>query len=92
MRNLFQDGLNQMWFNAQKMEREEREEAIKKIIKSSRSEGSFIEYQAKYLLAKLIDNSEPYFNGLGYHTKVKEFENLGWYDENGNLDFKKIML
>lgn len=90
-RNLFQDGLNQMWFNAQKMEIEERKEAIKNIIKTSRCSGGFVEYHAKYLLAKLIDNSQPYFNNLGYWTKVKEFEKLGWYDEKGQLIFEKIM-
>lgn len=91
MRNLFQDGLNQMWFNAQKMDIEERKEAIKNIIKSNRCKGGFIDYNAKYFLATLINHSEPYFNNLGYWTKVKEFEKLNWYDENNNLDFKKIM-
>ena len=100
MRNLFKDGLNQMWFNAQKMEVEERKEAIKNIIKSSRFSGSFVDYKAKYFLASLIDQSEPYYNGLGYQTKVKEFDKLGWYVEIGKniygdpiyeLDFNKIM-
>ena len=91
MRNLFQDGLNQMWFNAQKMEADERKQAIKEIIKSSSYSGGFVEYYAKYLLANLIHNSEPYFNGLGYQTKVKEFEKAGWYNEKGELDFNKIM-
>ena len=100
MRNLFESNLNQMWFNAQKMEVEERKEAIKNIIKSERCKGGFIEYQAKYFLATLIDQSECYFNGFGYHTKVKEFDKLGWYVENGKtvfdkpiyvLDFQKIM-
>jgi len=100
MRNLFQDGLNQMWFNAQKMERKERKQAIKYIVSSSRCSGSFIDYRAKYLLASLIDQSECYFNGLGYQTKVKEFDKLGWYVEDGktiqgepmySLSFNKIM-
>jgi hypothetical protein len=91
MINLFNDGLNQMWFNAQKMEVEERKQAIKNIIKSSRHSCGFIEFNAKFLLASLIDNSEPYFNGLGFKTKVKEFEKLGWYDEKGNLDFNNLM-
>lgn len=91
MRNLFQDGLNQIWFNAQKMEKDERKKAIKNIIKSNRCAGGFVEYNAKWLLANLIHNSEPYYNGLGYSTKVKEFDKLGWYDNNGNLDLKKIM-
>jgi len=100
MRNLFQDGLNQMWFNAQKMEKDERKEAIKNIINSSRCSGSFINYKAKYFLASLIDQSECYYNGLGYQTKVKEFDKLGWYVENGKniygesmyiLSFDKIM-
>jgi streptomycin 6-kinase len=100
MRNLFQDGLSQMWFNTQKMERDERKQAIKNIIKSSRCNGSFINYRAKYFLASLIDQSECYFNGLGYHTKVKEFDKLGWYVVDGintrgekmySLSFNKIM-
>lgn len=100
MRNLFEDGLNQMWFNAQKMEIEERKQVIKNIIKSSRCSGSFVEYKAKYFLASLIDQSECYFNGLGYQTKVIEFDRLGWYVEDGkntrgepmySLSFNKIM-
>lgn len=100
MRNLFENGLSQMWFNAQKMEVEERKEAIKNIIKSERYKGSFIDYNAKYFLATLIDQGECYFNGLGYSTKVKEFDKLGWYEITGidifakpmfSLDFKKVM-
>lgn len=91
MRDLFKDGLNQMWFNAQKMETKERKQAIKNVIKSSRCSGGFVDYNAKYFIAKLIDASQPYHNGLGYYTKVKEFVKLDWYDENGQLDFKKIM-
>lgn len=91
MRNLFQDGLNQMWFNAQKMEIEEREEIIKYITELSKTNGSFVQYHSKYLLAQLIHNSEPYFNETGRIQKVKEFENLAWYDEKGLLIFEKIM-
>jgi hypothetical protein len=73
------------------MERNERERAIKNIIAINVVDSWFIDYQAKFLLASMISNSECYFNGLGYTTKVKEFDKLGWYDEKGNLDFKKIM-
>lgn len=91
MRNLFQDGLNQMWFNAQKMEVDERKQAIKNIINLNPHSSGFIDYSAKFLLAIIIDRSECYHNNLGYQTKVKEFEQLGWYDEKGHLDFKKVM-
>jgi hypothetical protein len=90
MRDLFKDGLNQMWFNAQKMEKDERERAIKNIIATNAVDSSFIDCGAKYLIANLIDHSQPYYNGLGYYTKVEEFDELGWYDEKGNLDFKKV--
>ena len=91
MRNLFQDGLNQMWFNAQKMEADEREEAIKMIIKLNPHSSGFVDYHAKFLLATMIDKSECYHNSQGYQTKVKEFESLGWYDEKGRLDCNKVM-
>lgn len=91
MRNLFQDGLNQMWFNAQKMEKDERKQAIKNIIKTNSHSSGFIDYHAKFLLATMISNTECYYNGLGYMTKVKEFEKLGWYDEKGHLIFEKVM-
>jgi hypothetical protein len=42
-------------------------------------------------MASLIDYSECYFNGLGYSTRVKEFDDLGWYDENNKLNFEKVM-
>ena len=92
MRNLFQDGLNQMWFNAQKMEADERKEAIINVINLNRHSSGFIDYDAKFLIATMIHRSECYHNNLGYSTKVKEFEKLGWYDEKGNLDFQKIIL
>jgi len=91
MRNLFQSGLDQMWFNAQKMEANERKQAIKNIINLNPNSSGFVDYTAKFLLATIIDRSECYHNNLGYQTKVKEFEILGWYDENGKLDFNKIM-
>lgn len=92
MRNLFQDGLNQMWFNAQKMEQDEREAVIDYIIGLTFFNGNFIDYQAKFFMAKLIDNSECYFNGKGYQTKVERFDRLGWYNEQGELDYNKVML
>jgi len=92
MRNLFKDQLTQFWFNAQKMEQEERKAVIKYIISLTRENGYFIDYQAKFFMAQLIHNSECYFNGKGYHTKVKQFEKLGWYNEQGNLDYNKVML
>lgn len=90
MRNLFQSGLEQMWFNAQKMEADERKETIKMIINLNPHSSGFVDYHAKFLLATMIDRSECYHNNLGYQTKVKEFEELGWYDEKGNLDFNKV--
>lgn len=91
MRNLFKSQLNQFWFNAQKMEIEEREHVIDYIIKLNHSSG-FIDCQAKFFMAQLIDNSECYFNGKGYSTKVGRFEKLGWYNEQGKLDYNKVML
>jgi hypothetical protein len=73
------------------MEKEERNTAIKNIIKSSRCRGHFVDYRAKYFLACMIDSSQPYFNGLGYWNRVKEFDKLGWYDDNNQLNFSKIM-
>ena len=100
MRNLFADNCGQMWFNAQKMEVEDRVNTITYIIGVSKSNGCFIDYRAKYFLASLIDSSECYFNKKGYSTKVKEFDKLGWYVETGknihnepmySLDFNKVM-
>ena len=91
MKALFENGCTQFWFNAQKMDAEDRKETIKYITNLSETKGGFIEYSAKYFMASLIHYSECFFNGLGYTTKVKEFENLGWYDENGRLDFNKVM-
>lgn len=100
IRNLFEQNCSQMWFNAQKMEPDERANTIAYIIGLTRCNGCFIDYRAKYFLASLIDNSECYYNKVGYQTKVKEFDKLGWYvesakDINGDpmysLDFNKVM-
>ena len=100
MRNLFEANISQMWFNAQKMEIDERKNTIAYIVSLTRTNGGFTEYAAKFFLAQLIHNSEPYFNGLGYTTKVKEFEKQGWYIEVGknnygdpmySLDFNRVM-
>jgi hypothetical protein len=91
MRNLFKDQLTQFWFNAQKMEAEERKNTIKYIINLNKYTSNFIDHQAKFFMAQLIDNSECYFNGKGYQTKVKEFEKLNWYNEQGNLDYNRVM-
>lgn len=100
IRNLFDHNLSQMWFNAQKMEQMERKNTIAYIIGLSKTNGSFIDYRAKYFLACLIDSSECYYNGKGWSTKVKEFDKLGWYVEDGktiqgdpifSLDFNKVM-
>lgn len=100
MRNLFADNCGQMWFNAQKMERDERKNVIKYIIKLNRFSSSFVDYSAKYFLAGLIDKSECCYNNIGTSTPVKEFQKLGWYVEDGKkidgspmykLDFNKVM-
>lgn len=100
IRNLFEANLSQMWFNAQKMELDERKNTIAYIIGLSKSNGSFIDYRAKYFMACLIDSSECYYNKVGYQTKVREFDKLGWYVESGKtvsgeqmykLDFEKVM-
>jgi len=49
-------------------------------------------YLAKFFMAQLIDNSECYFNGKGYQTKVERFQILGWYNKQGKLDYNKVML
>ena len=91
MKALFTNGCTQFWFNAQNMDTKERKKTIRYIIKLSKFNSGFIEYSAKYFMACLIDYSECYFNGVGYSTKVKEFEKLGWYGGNGKLDFNKVM-
>lgn len=100
IRNLFEQNLSQMWFNAQKMEVEERANTIAYIIGLNKYNGGFIDYKAKYFMAQLIDQSECYYNGKGLSTKVKEFDKLGWYVETGkniqdepiySLDFNKVM-
>lgn len=92
--------IGQAWQNVQHMEPRERKVFIKKVIALNRHTSGFIDYSAKYYLACLIDNSECYFNGVGYSTPVKEFMKLGWYVESGKkhdgspmykLDFNKVM-
>lgn len=100
MRNLFESNIGQMWFNAQKMEVDERKNTIAYIVGLSKKNGCFLDYRAKFFMAQLIDSSECYYNGLGYSTKVKEFDKLGWYVETGktitgeamySLDYNKVM-
>jgi hypothetical protein len=91
MRNLLKGNCNQMWFNAQNMDKAERKATIKYIIGLSKTKGSFVEYAAKYYMAKLIHLSEVCRNNIGTQTRVQEFDKIGWYDENDNLIFDKIM-
>ena len=90
MRNLLKSNLENMWFYVQKMDKDERKNTIKYIISLSTTKGGFIDYSAKFFMAQLIHNSTPYHNGKGTITKVKEFEKLGWYNEQGDLDFNKV--
>ena len=92
MRNLFKDQLTQFWFNAQKIEQNERQHVIDYIISLNNCNSNFIDYQAKFFMAQLIDNSECYFNGKGYHTQNERFKRLGWYNKQGKLDYNKVML
>lgn len=78
------------WQNVQHMDKIERKLLIKEVVKMSKTNCSFIRYGAIFHLAHIIHHSEPYFNISGTQTKVKEFDELGWYDESGNLDFNKI--
>lgn len=91
MKALFKNGCTQFWFNAQNMEAGERKRVIKYITKINRFNSGFIEYDAKYFMAQLIHRSECYFNGIGTMTRVKEFDQIGWYNEGGKLDFNKVM-
>lgn len=96
--SIFMD-IRQAWQNVQFMEPRERKAFIKKVIALNRFTTGCIEYCAKYYLASLIDQSECYFNGVGYSTPVKEFFEMGWYRESGKkidgspmyeLDFNKL--
>lgn len=100
IRNLFEQNISQMWFNAQKMDIEERKNTIAYIVGLNKHNGFFLDYRAKFFMAQLIDSSECYYNGKGWSTKVKEFDKLGWYVETGktihgepmySLDFNKVM-
>jgi hypothetical protein len=93
-------GIGQSWQNVQHMGIGERKAMIKKVVALSSTKSSFIDYHAKYYLARLIHASEPYFNVTGKQTLVKEFMELGWYVESGKdimgqpmyeLDFNKVM-
>lgn len=84
-------GIGQSWQNVQHMGIGERKAMIKKVIALSSTKSSFIDYHAKYYLAHLIHASEPYFNVTGKQTRVKEFDALRWYDNEGKLDFNKVM-
>ena len=90
MKELFKNSCTQFWFNAQKMEIKERKKTIKYIINLNKFNCGFIEYHAKFFMAQLIDSSECYYNKKGYSTKVKEFENLGWYTGD-ELDYNKVV-
>lgn len=92
--------IGQAWQNVQFMEPRERKVFIKRVIALTQTNGSFVDYAAKYYFASLIDRSECYFNEVGYSTPVKEFLELGWYKESGKkidgspmyaLDFNKVM-
>jgi len=83
--------INMNWQNVQHMDKRERKLLIKSVIRLSQTTCSFIMYGAKYHLVHIIHFSEPYFNQTGTQTKVKEFEELGWYNSAGELDFIKIM-
>ena len=79
------------WQNVQHMDKRERKVLIKQVVKMSRSTTPFILWSSKFHLAYLLHNSECYFNGKGYTTKVKEFDALGWYNSKNELDLTKVM-
>ncbi len=83
--------IDQAWQNVQFMGIGERKLMIERVIALSSTKSSFIDYHAKYYLAHLIHASEPYFNVTGKQTRVKEFDALGWYDNEGKLDFNKVV-
>lgn len=74
-KEMIRHNLTQIWFNVQKMDKKERKKLIKHVLKLNYKNGSFIEFAAKDFLKCLIKDSECYFNGKGYTTPVKEFEN-----------------
>lgn len=79
------------WQNIQHMDKRERKLFIKQVVGISRTNCAFITYGAKIHFAHLIHHSECYFNNTGTSTKVKEFEELGWYDSDGHLNPSKII-
>jgi hypothetical protein len=83
-KSMFTD-LEMHWQSVQFMNKKERSQLIQKVINLRFDNCSFIHYGAKFHLAYLIHHSEPYFNGKGYQTKVKEFDELGWYGEGKDL-------
>lgn len=91
MKNSLENGLDQMWFDVQRMTKKERKLTIKYIVNLNYYNSSFIDYQAKFFLAQLIQDSECFFNKTGTTTKVKEFDALNWYDSNNRLDYNKVM-
>lgn len=77
------------WQTVQHMTHKERKDFKNKIIAINREDTDFITYAAKYYLATLVHHSECYFNSSGTSTRVKEFEELGWYDAIG-LNFSYV--
>jgi len=73
---LIEGSLKQTWANIIHMDIKERKKFIKYVINLNQYNCTFIEYAAKSFLTELIKKSECYYNGLGYHTEVKEFKNL----------------
>jgi len=90
MKNKFKKSIGKMWQNVQNMSVQERKETIEYIIQLNKFTSGFVDYQGKFFMAQLIQDSECYFNGIGTTTKVKEFDNLGWYDENNKLYYKNV--
>lgn len=88
---LIEAGLQQAWFNIQNYDPKERRKLIEQLMGRSKRSGSFIQYFGKYFIAQLIHHSEPYYNGIGTQTRVKQFENAGWYDDKGELIFERVM-
>ena len=82
--------LQMNWQNVQHMTKRERKLLIKEVTNLRHGNCSFVFYGARFHLIHIIHHSEPYFNKTGTQTKVKEFEKLEWYDEQGNLDFNRI--
>ena len=80
------------WQNVQHMSNRERKKLINEVVSISRDNCSFVRYGAKLHLIHIIHHSECYFNKTGTSTKVKEFDKLGWYKPNGDLDILKILI